>query len=364
MADSSRIVETGGGCPADRPNDRVSRFGSYPFVPGIGYAAMFRRTLLMVILCCVGCDERRQAERVDQPQAFLAFVGIGEDDPVWHVLRASARRAYDELGLTSPALRTVAPKISSVNAQKKLIETLRRQGMGTLCVQVTEPDAIAGTLDSLARRGVRVVTMIRPAAADVAAFHAGIDDVAVGVMLADAIAEAVDFKGTLAVLHADSAGSTFAKRHGAFKMRMSAHTGLRVILEFDCKADPELAKRLIADTMKRYPRMSGWAIMDNWPLRGRRNGLSFLPTGCRIVAADPLPEFWPLLENGSVWAMVAPRYEELARRALTACVVGAGKTSLGPGMFETPVRRIGVGDLDTFRDDWARWTSESGAGRS
>lgn len=330
-------------------------------MPHIGLAPLIRCTLLMMILFHVGCNERPKTERADKPRGFLAFVGIGQDDPVWQVLRSSARRAYDELGLSSPALRTVAPKISSVNAQKKLIETLRRQGMGTLCVQVTEPIALAGTLDSLARRGVQVVTMVRPTADDFVVFHAGIDDRAIGVMLADLVAEAVDFKGTVAVLHADSAGSGFAMRHSAFKTRMAAHPGLRVILEFDCKAYPDLAKRQIADTMKRYPRLSGWAIMGNWPLRGRRDGLAFLPTGCSLVAVDPLPEFWPLLENGSVRAMVAPQYEELARRALTACVVAAGETSLRSGMFEAPVRRIGAGELDALKDDWTRWTSESGA---
>ena len=154
---------------------------------------------------------------------------------------------------------------------------------------------------------------------------------------------------------------SFAKRRSAFKTRIATHSGLRVILEFDCKADPGLAERLIADTMKRYPRLSGWAVMGNWPLGGRRDGRALLPTGCRLVAVDPLPEFWPLLENGSVWAMVAPQYEELARRALTACVAGAGETSLGPGMFEAPVRRIGAGELDALKKDWGRWTSGNGA---
>ena len=174
-------------------SSRIDVIGRIAFMSYVRFAPLFRCALLTVVLCHVGCDERPRSERADQSQGFVAVVGVGQDDPVWHVLRASARRAYGELGLTSPALRTAAPKTSSVNAQKKLIETLRRQGMGTLCVQVTEPEALAGMLDSLARQGVRVVTMVRPAARDVVVFHAGIDEVAMGTMLADAIAEAVDF---------------------------------------------------------------------------------------------------------------------------------------------------------------------------
>lgn len=302
---------------------------------------------------------RRQADSPSaEPKGFLAIVGVGQDDPLWPVLSATAVRTYGDLGLSYPPIRTVAPETTSVNQQKNLLLRMHDEGMVAACIQVTDAAGLTGTIDALAAQGVRIVTMIERIETDVRHTHVGFNDQAIGTALADAVAEAVDQKGTIAVLHADSVNRASVKRHAAFRDRIARFPDVRVILDFDCHADPRQAETIIRQVMRRYPRLNGWALMDNWPLRAGNDRSPLLPAGCHIVSVDPFPSTWSRFEKDQVFAMIASDYELLAERALTAGVSEVIGTVLMPVSFEAPVRTVRATGLDKFKLDWLRWASE------
>ncbi len=325
----------------------------------IGRSALRLCAGLLVVAGAVGC--RRESARIEPPPSgFVAVVGVGQDDPLWPVLRASALRLHAQLGLSTVSLRVEAPRTSSVNAQKLLVQRLQNEGMTGLCVQVSEPRALAVTLDSLATKGVQVVTMMRPIRSEVPPSHCGRDQEAVGFAIAEALQEAIQGEGTVAVLHANSAGGVWLERYKAFRKRMEVHASVHVILEFDCRRDPDQARIIMRDTMRRYPHLGGWALMDNWPLRDcDAHGFESvgLPPTCRIVGVDPFPPVWDEISNGRVYAMVAAEYDRIAERALTACVAALMGAAATPASFSAPLRTVRTADLEAFKRDWRRWRS-------
>ncbi len=310
---------------------------------------------IFAALAPASCREEGPAVR-SEPKGFVGFVGVGGDDPLWAVLRASALRLHKELGLSTLPLRTAAPPRSSVNAQRHLLQRLHREGMVAACVQVTEPEALVTTLDSLVTQGVQIVTMMRPVVSKVPYVHCGPDDEATGAAVADTLNEALHGRGTVAVLHADSVRRASVTRHKAFLERMASFPSLHIILEFDCNADPQRARSIIAQTMRRYARLGGWAVMDNWPLRDRDRDEPLVPRTCRMVAVDPIPPVWSGFDDGSVFAMIAWEYERIAQRALTSCVTATMGAASMPISFSAPVRTVWASNVEAFKADWQRST--------
>lgn len=319
------------------------------------------RTGLTVILAlaCAGC--RRDVPNLDvRPNGFVAVVGVGQDHPLWPILNGTARRFHRELGLSVP-LRVVAPTNCSVNAQKNLIRQLHDDGMTALCVQVSDPDALTRSLDSVAAQGVQVVTMMRPVTSKASFVHCGPDQERIGAALADALVAALRDGGTVALIHADSAGDAFARRRRAFLARVSAATGVHVILQYDCHADPKTARNIIRDTMQRFPRLGGWAVLGNWPLCDRDNDRPLLPPTCHMVAVDPFPNTWACFDDGTVDAMIATDYCQIIERALTTAYAARMGGSNRVVSYAAPARTVTADHLETFKREWRNWVAQDAA---
>lgn len=338
-----------GGHPPGRPKRRAS---------SLRYRVSIIPWVVLLAMTPSGC------RRSDTPEArtakgFVAFVGVGEDDPRWPVLCGTARRIHADLGLGRLPLRTLAPPISSVNAQKDLLLKLRDEGLVGACVQVADPRGLTTALEALIAQGVQVITMLQPATGSGRLTESNLDDAGIGTALAEATVDAVSRKGLVAVLHADSVEASSAKRHAAFRARLAAQADVHLILEYDCQADPARARQILRETMERYPRLKAWAIVGDWPLRALKDDAPLVPPPCRLLAVDPVPEHWPLLADGRVYAMIAPRYDQIAEHAVKSCYSKVlGEVSLASS-FDAGVETVWASSLEAFKARWAAWSSET-----
>jgi ABC-type sugar transport system substrate-binding protein len=318
--------------------------------------------VLLVVLLLVagrGCEPSSPPPRQVPPGGFIAVVGAGDDDPLWPALSGSAMRHH---ALVSDwPLRTEAPPITSANAQVQLLERLHSEGMGGLCIQVTDPRALAPHLKRLSDQGVVVVTMIYELSSPTSLMHAGLDAAGVGESLAEAIARTLHDKGTIAVLHANSTSAHAQKRYDAFHARLRDFPRITVLREYDCQASPRRARELIKECLRRYPRLNGWVSLENWPLRGLQPRMPLLPPTCTLVTTDPHPPIWDRLEDGTCAALIAADYDEIAKAALSMCdsalqgrIVQWRSRLVGP-------RAVTATDLHAYKIDWMRWCSRKAA---
>lgn len=281
------------------------------------------------------------------------MVGAARDDPLWPVLRAAAARF--QRSIRRFEIRVVAPESRSAALQSDLVESLPRDDLRGLCVQVFDPQASQKLLESARSNGLVVVTMMERIDTPRPFLHCGIDQREVGAALADALAELIPERGTVATL-VDSDDLVRGLRARGFADQIARYPRLTVLRELDCGGDPASALRLMQEATERFPGLDGWASMDASPVLHQPQG-RLLPPGCMLVVPGPLPELAREITTGRCQAVIVPDYDGIVTRALEMCMVALDGQIPTIRDYNAPLSRVTRASLAEFEAQWARWTA-------
>jgi ABC-type sugar transport system substrate-binding protein len=307
---------------------------------------------LMLSLASAGCDKLPSNAPSAAQTGYIAFVGAAEDDPYWPVLRASAEQ-YRE-GLGGLRLVTKAPSTRSAAAQIQLLHALPASSLRGICIVPADAksDALRDALCELETRGVKVITLVdRVSCADELPF-AGVDEVALGHAMADALIETLHGEGTVALLVDGTAERHIEDRLVGFRERMRSAPGVRVQKEIDAQRDPSGAKRAMQEYTERFPRLDAWVAIDNWPLQDVSGEPLLLPTDCRLITSTPLPQYWGRLRDRTCAALIGVRYERIADAALRMCSAAAQQEPLPSRIYLAPPVTVTAKNLNWYQAYW------------
>lgn len=353
--------------------ERVPR--PYPGARSATRRAFVGLGLTAIALLACGCDEmptRPAAAASPSPPAFslwnlgarssapsaksalVAFVGSGEGDPLWPVLKAGAERYADRV--PAVRLRFVNPHERSADAQARALEALRDLDLRGLCIRVTDAEPLLPILREFHNRGVSIISMIQPIPREIRAGHVGLNDSEIGKTLAEVTMDALDGGGSIALLHAGHEHPIFGDRRIGFEQAIRMRSDIEVFTRKDCQADPGKAREMIRAYSKRFPRLSAWVALGNWPLQDGEAGDDLgIPPGCSFIPFGGTPEQWPLIEAGISNSLVAADYGELGYRAARFCEAGFRESSRFERRYEAPLRIVDRTNLDAYKRDWSNW---------
>ena len=308
-----------------------------------------------------GCEDQRVPDAVAEAirkdiseQKLIAMVAAGRDDPLWPILKHSAQRYADAAGKVR--FEFIEPAGNSPNDQLRAIRSLSDPMLRGVCIQPTDVAAISPELQRLQNRGIAIVSMIQPLPDDLRVAHVGFDASEIGVALADATAEALGGTGSIMVLHAGPNHDVYGPRYLAFATRMRRYSKIEVFADVNCDATPRRARELIQERSARYPRLSAWVAMDDWPLQLLSAGDEPLPEAVRLITFGGLPHQWPLIRRGVIPVCVAVNYNDLGKEAALSCHLAAlGKPALH-SIHKASLRTITANNLDAYIRDWAFWS--------
>jgi len=318
------------------------------FLGGAYRSATF---LVAIALCAApGCEDRRRPVAPRAEHGFIAFVGTDADDPRWRVLQATALRSQE--GLAGFEVRTAVPRSPSANAQIALLRQMHVPEMRGLCIQPADQFIMRDVLEDLRIKGVPIVTVLTPIEGTTNFMHAGLDELAVGEAMAEAIHHTLKGQGTIAVLYNANAPRHRADRLLGFKQRLAQMPGIIVLREFDCRGNDFVAQRTVRDYLERFPRLDGWVAMENWPLHSLVSNRRLLPATCTMVTFGPFPRYWGRVSDGTCYALIGTRYEPVAENALRMCVAAARGEVPTVTRHLAPPLTITRDNLTTFKLDW------------
>lgn len=328
-------------------------FGSQTWVRAAAMAA------LVSFGIAFGCHKpptTRPQRQAAKPAGYIAFVGAGEADPFWPLLKSSAsayarQRNYD--------VRFRSPEGDSPNDQLQLLLSLKDPEMRGLIVQIMDLAPIRAALDQFFRSGITIITLIQPGPEELSSGHVGFDDERIGRTLADTVAKYLEEVGTIMLLHAGEDHSVYGPRLRAFRKQISRYPRIEVFAEVDGKLDSRQSRTLMRERSQRYPRLSAWVALDDWPIRDGGRIDEVVPPRCRFLTVGGTPHQWPLLKSGACPAVVAGNYREMGSKAVEFCEAAIRDTSAFPRLYSAPVRIVWATDLDNYVRDWTSWATVS-----
>lgn len=319
-----------------------------------------RRALLLIwsagailavsIALLAGCERSRPATAT---HACL-IVGLGEDDPLWPILKASAQSYVGTA--RSLQLKMVAPPKSDPAAQADLARKSLDRTVTAICLQSDGSDTTRDLAKDLTQRGTAVILIGRDIPETGRFGYVGWDEFDAGKMLATALKASLRERTTFMLLHAGQAGATYTARLSGFAIGMQDYTFLRELHRYDCQADPAQALRVLTEQSQRYPQLGAWACIGDWPAHVPLEDLRrSLGTGTTLALVGALPNVWPLLEQGVCPAAVGTDYGRWGYEAVSLSEL-AFHRSVKPGEGRrTEPRVIRADELDRFKQEWTAW---------
>jgi ABC-type sugar transport system substrate-binding protein len=231
--------------------------------------------------------------------------------------------------------------------------------MGGLCIEVSDRDALQTVLDPIYLRGVILVSMIKPLPPNMRSGHVGFDDAEIGTTLADTTAKVFEERGTVMLLHSGKKNPIYGARLEALEKQLAMYPDIEVFAEVDCQMDAVQARRLMRERSERYPRLSAWISVEDWPLQHFGELDTIMPPACKFITFGGTPAHWPMIRSGQCPAMVAGNYNDLGAKAVQFCEGAMHKTSSFQTVYHAPLRVIWASHLDDYITDWTYWTGNT-----
>ncbi len=315
-----------------------------------GGASVVIALLPAVCLLGLGCD--RSGRKTEHRYTF-GVVGPMGDHPAWPAVRAGALSFAKEY----PVVRvlTVAPPSDSPAAQQEAVASLLRERIHALAIWPVDVAAMTGTINDLANRGLPVATMGTDAPDSKRMGFVGWDEREVGRALAELAVKQIKDGRTLMILHAGQRQDHLYERWQSLRSALDRQQRLAVLFELDCGGVPTRARQIIADRMDRYPELSGWISINDWPLRGLADPTSLLPAGCPIVTCHPGVDYCALLTEEVGAGFVATDYFEWGWRAMVMCYSAVRTIPLEMPMYYPAVEQVTPANLRQWRQRWHGW---------
>jgi ABC-type sugar transport system substrate-binding protein len=318
--------------------------------------------VLIGLIITLGCDDRPtindvkpQTQTSLQNRGFIAFVGAAQNDPLWPILRHSAEEYAKELD--SMNVRYYLPQGNSPRHQVELLKTLDDPDMRGVCIHIADAPSVDSPLERFRAQGIQIVSMVVPASSGVAIGHVGFNNHEIGEMLAEATGRALDRKGSIMLIHAGTEDLRYASRLAGFRNGMRRYTEIEIFASDDCQQSPLRARRIIRSKSERFPRLSAWITLDDWPLRQLGRQDQPLPRGMRLITFGGKPNDWPLIRDGTCSAVVAVNYNNIGTRAAEICDAAVRETPRFPQIHEAPLRIVTLANLDEYIRDWGYWST-------
>jgi ABC-type sugar transport system substrate-binding protein len=263
----------------------------------------------------IGCRSQDESPVQRMSSRRIVVVGISRAHPTWPVLEATANQLVGRK--KNLEIRVMAPEVSSPQAQMTLLESLRDDSFDAVCLHATDPTSIAPVADAMMRQGIPVVAFGTDLPGGRRSAYTGPDESDIGraaALAAERLAH--PDANSVILLHAGPENSFYAARYNAFRAAVVASSRITLLKELDGRGSRLAALEVIRSEARKYPRVAGVVLLDDWPLRALSLGERLLPEGRRIVLCSSDPLYHPDLRDGRIDVMLTYDYRESVMQAM------------------------------------------------
>ncbi len=309
----------------------------------------------MTVLAMEACD-RPAEDRTNPSHVSIALVGPGLDDSSWPVLMASAEwfsRIEKDI-----EVEALAPERASALAQRAMLEQLQEDRRhDVICVMPYDPAAIAAVLRNTVRKGKSVITIGRDVPNSSRYGYCGPSEFEIGRSAARACSQMLEGRPkTILLLHAGRDRGAWSRRLTGFEEEIRSYPDLHVLKALDCGGNSLDALHLVRKETRKYPRTGCWVFLDDWAFDALPAGERMLPLGNGIVLCHTSSEYFRLVDNGRILALITYNLRETVDAALFLAEQAAEDVKASAARnVDAPCEIITARNMADHRAQWIDW---------
>ncbi|MCB9851762.1 MAG: substrate-binding domain-containing protein [Phycisphaerales bacterium] len=314
--------------------------------------------LLALAVCAAtaACDAR-DSSRSTAPRVTtrIAVVGTSDDDPAWDVIRVVAGKIVAESPNMSVSFH--APKDGTPAGQQAVVAELQSAKVSAVCVMPNDPESLRDGVRDLIQSGKPVVLLGFDIPGSLRSIYVGPNELEVGQAAATACVRLLpDDRRTVMLLHAGLDSPTYGARYTGFKSQQRLEPNSELFKEFDCGGNGVKGQQIIRRQSRLYPRVGGWVLLDDWPLRRLNDSESLVPLGCSLIVCRDDPKYFAAVRRGDIDALVTYDLYRAVSEAVRASIrLAQHRNDIPVDRIVMPVEVVTTEDIDWHEERWRLW---------
>lgn len=316
----------------------------------------FLIALLAVCATIPACDARDSSTSAPSRLSVrIAVVGASANDPAWDVIRTVAGKIVSESPNTSVSL--LAPKDGTPAGQQAVLAELQSAKVSAVCVFPNDPESLRDGVRDLVQNGTPVVLLGCDIPGSPRSVFVGPNEMEIGQAAAKASVQLLPVdRRTVMLLHAGLEHTTYGARYTGFMAQLRLEAGAELFKEFDCGGNGVKGQQIIRRQSRLYPRIGGWVLLDDWPLRRLSDSERLVPLGCSLIVCRDDPKYVSAVRRGDIDALVTFDLFDAASEAIRATIrLAQDRSDVALDRIAIPVDVVTIDDVDWHEDRWRLW---------
>ncbi|MYW33412.1 substrate-binding domain-containing protein [Streptomyces sp. SID2119] len=219
---------------------------------------------------------------------------------------------------------TVTDAQNDASQQANQLQNFTSSGVSSIIVNPVDSDAVGPGVRSANKADIPVIAADRGVNKADAATLVASDNVAGGKLAADALADKLGGKGSIAILQGTAGTSASRERGAGFAEGLKAYPDIKVVAKQPADFDRTKGLDVMTNLVQSHPGITGvFAENDEMALGAVKALGSKAGTSVSVVGFDGTPDGLKAVEAGTLYASVAQQPSELGRIAVQNAVKAA-----------------------------------------
>ena len=298
----------------------------------------------------------------------IGLIGKSKSNPVFIAAYSGARVAAKEIGAKYGMQITIdwqTPQNENPKEQTEAIEKLSRSGASGIAIACSDPNVLISPINKAVDLGIPVICFDADAPKSRRLAYYGSDDAEMGRMMLHELANAMNEKGTIAILAGNKNAQNLQSRVRVIMEELKKYPSMKLLPNgvFYHEEIPEKAAEVMNRAQKANPQIGGWALVGGWPLF-MKNGIQWEPGRVKIVACDALPAQLEYIKSGHAQVLIAQGcfmwgYKSV-ELLVNKIVLNQSPTE---GKIAAPLTLVTQENLDEWSLNWKKWLLKEAVNR-
>jgi ribose transport system substrate-binding protein len=258
-----------------------------------------------------------QDSPVDGTGKTITLVSGVQNNPFYAAQECGARTAGAETGAT---IGLQAPAAFDAGQQNQVIEAAAAAAPDGMVIDAVFPTEATPLIQQVIDSGIAVATIQQPVSAEGQVFNLVSQQIDMGKMAADVMAEAIGGAGKVFVIDFQAGSPSTDDRLTGFLEGLEAHPDIDYVGNDYAGADSAAAAQIITGVLQRNPDLKGIWGTNLYGIQGAITALAEadLADQVTVIAPDTLPNEIEWLRNGEVHALIGQKPFEFGYQGVMA----------------------------------------------